>query len=175
MDIGIEEDIRDWSREVLEVPNRHLKGLPACPYARQAWKEDKVLVIETDNIFASGLSECFSFYERGKDLVIVASYEIPDINHLNGFVYGLNQCFGDLHCMEFHPDYDAEDADLDFLLETEWESSIERPYCMLFIQDLEKVVTASDKLQALGYYDAYPPDEYEALVVQRKRRLEQWQ
>jgi hypothetical protein len=80
-----------------------------------------------------------------------------------------------LHCMEFHPDYDAEDAELDFLLEATWESSIQRPYCMLFIQDLAKVVTASDKLKALGYYDAYPPDEYEALVVQRKRRLEQWQ
>ena len=42
---------------------------------------------------------------------------------------------------------------------------------MIFIQDLEQVVRASDKLQTLGYYDVYPDEEYEELVVNRKRRL----
>ena len=42
---------------------------------------------------------------------------------------------------------------------------------MVFIQDLEQVVLASDKLQTLGYYDVYPDEEYEELVVNRKRRL----
>jgi hypothetical protein len=73
--------------------------------------------------------------------------------------------------MQFHPDYGAEDAELDFLTDNDWDSSVEQPYCMLFIQDLEKVVRASDKLEVLGYYRAYPPDEYLALVVNRKRRL----
>ena len=73
--------------------------------------------------------------------------------------------------MEFHPDYGAEDADLDFLYENDWESSLDKPYCMVFIQDLEQVVLASDKLQTLGYYDVYPDEEYEELVVNRKRRL----
>jgi hypothetical protein len=171
----IEEDLRSWSREVLEVPNRHLKGLPACPYARQAWKEDKVLVTETDNIFSASMTACTLFSEFNKDLVVIASYEVPDINHLHGFVHGLNQCFPDLHCMEFHPDYGAEDAELDFLTDNEWGSAVELPYCMIFVQGLREVVVASDKLKTLGYYDAYPPDEYEALVAQRKRRLEQWQ
>ena len=40
-------DLRDWSKTVLEVPNDALKGLPACPYAREAWKQNKVNVIET--------------------------------------------------------------------------------------------------------------------------------
>ena len=42
---------------------------------------------------------------------------------------------------------------------------------MLFIQDLELVINASDKLDPLGYYEAYPSAEYEALVVDRKRRM----
>ena len=52
----------------------------------------------------------------------------------------LNILFDTLHCMEFHPDYGAEDADLDFLYDNDWESSLDKPYCMIFIQDLEQVV-----------------------------------
>ena len=52
---SIEEDLRTWSREVLEVPNQSLKGLSACPYAKEAWKKDKVLVVETDDVYADSL------------------------------------------------------------------------------------------------------------------------
>jgi hypothetical protein len=106
-----------------------------------------------------------------KELIVVASYDIPEIDKFNKYVQNLNILFDTLHCMEFHPDYGAEDADLDFLYENDWESSLDKPYCMVFIQDLEQVVLASDKLQTLGYYDVYPDEEYEELVVNRKRRL----
>jgi hypothetical protein len=46
---AIEADLRSWSREVLEAPSPHLGGMPPCPYARKAWRENKVLVIESDN------------------------------------------------------------------------------------------------------------------------------
>ena len=72
--------------------------------------------------------------------------------------------------MEFHPDYGAEDADLDFLYEHEWESAVEDEYAMLFIQSLSKVDDASLRLEKLGYYDVYPNDEYEALVLDRRKR-----
>jgi hypothetical protein len=74
--------------------------------------------------------------------------------------------------MQFHPEYDAGDAELDFLTDNDWVSGEEQAYAMLFIQDLRAVVDASDRLERLGYYKAYPPDEYEALVVNRKRRLD---
>ena len=106
-----------------------------------------------------------------KELIVVASYDIPEIDKFNKYVQYLYILFDTLHCMEFHPDYGAEDADLDFLYENDWESSLDKPYCMVFIQDLEQVVLASDKLQTLGYYDVYPDEEYEELVVNRKRRL----
>ena len=38
----VEADIRKWSHEFLEVPNAKLNGLPPCPYAKQAWIDDKV-------------------------------------------------------------------------------------------------------------------------------------
>jgi len=173
VDTGIENDLRSWSREVLEVPNEHLKGMPPCPYAKEAWKKDKVFVIETDDIISTTCNTTSFFYDYEKDLLVVASFNMPDIDEFNGFVDELNRKEETLHCMGFHPDYDAEDADLDFLTDNDWESSIDKSYCMIFIQDLEQVVRASDKLKRLGYYEVYPESEYQELVVERKRRL-QW-
>ncbi len=96
-----------------------------------------------------------------------------DTRKIGELVARLNDTFDSLHCMEFHPEYGAEDADLDFLTDNDWESSVDKSYCMIFIQDLEQVVRASDKLERLGYYKVYPESEYQELVVERKRRL-QW-
>ena len=167
----IEQDLRSWSREVLEVPNAHLRGLPPCPYARKAWRENKVLVIESSNFEEEVARYCRDFYEFDKELIVVATYNIPDIDGLTEFTQALNDRHPSLHCMQFHPDYDADDAELDFLTDNEWQSEVSEDYAMLFVQDLAQVVAASDRLQPLGYYDVYPPDEYEALVVNRKRRL----
>ena len=38
------EDVKTWSKEYLEIPNVHLNKMPACPFARQAWKDDKVWI-----------------------------------------------------------------------------------------------------------------------------------
>ena len=40
----IKQDVRRWSELYLEVPNKHLNGFPACPYARKTWQEKNVLV-----------------------------------------------------------------------------------------------------------------------------------
>jgi len=173
VDIRIENDLRSWSREVLEVPSEHLKGMPPCPYAKEAWKKDKVLVLETDDIFDSTVVYTQFFEDFEKELVVVASFNMPDIDEFNAFVDELNRKETTLHCMGFHPGYNAEDAELDFLSDNDWVSSVDEDYCMIFIQDLQTVVRASDKLEKLGYYKAYPESEYQELVVERKRRL-QW-
>ena len=169
---AIEQDLRSWSREVLEVPNDYLKGMPPCPYARKAWRENKVLVIESSNFEEDVARYCQDFYEFDKELIVVGTYDIPDLEDLTEFTEGLNAQHPSLHCMQFHPDYGADDAELDFLTDNDWESSNPYEYCMVFIQDLRLVVAASDRLEALGYYSAYPRDEYEELVVNRKRRLD---
>lgn len=169
--MSIKSDIQRWSREVLEVPNKHLNGFPACPHAKQAWKDDAVEVVETDYIYTDSMGMCSAFSTLGKDVVVVASYTIPDIEEFNGFIEALNHTFPEIHCMQFHPEYGPEDADLEFLTDNEWESDIDAPYCMIFIQSLEDIVRASDKLEKLGYYSAYPEDEYQALVVERRERF----
>ena len=175
--MSIENDLRNWSSQVLEVPNSLLGGLPACPYAKEAWKQNKVKVIETPNLGIETICQARKF-DNTYDLVVVASYTFPSQYAFTDFIEFLNDTFtkNDLHIMGFHPDYGAEDADLDFLYEHEWESAVENEYAMMFIQSLSKVDDASLKLEKLGYYDVYPSEEYQTLVIdRRKRRNKQWQ
>ena len=74
--MSIEADLRDWSRTVLEVPNESLNGLPACPYAKEAWKQNKVNVIETQNLGIETICQARKF-DNTYDLVVVASDTFP--------------------------------------------------------------------------------------------------
>ena len=40
----VKKDVRKWSEHFLEIPNKHLGGFPACPFAKKTWKDDKVVV-----------------------------------------------------------------------------------------------------------------------------------
>ena len=42
---AIVEEIRQWSAEVLEQPSPYFNNLPACPYARSAWIDNKVSIL----------------------------------------------------------------------------------------------------------------------------------
>ena len=35
-------EIRSWSKHQLESPNADFNNIPACPYAKKAWDDDKV-------------------------------------------------------------------------------------------------------------------------------------
>ena len=41
----IREDVRKWSLNYLEVPNVHLGGMPACPFAKKTWADKKVFFV----------------------------------------------------------------------------------------------------------------------------------
>jgi len=174
----IKADLRSWSQEVLEVANPALNGLPACPYAREAWKKNKVDVVETDHIGIETILQANKFEDNDYELVVIASYKFPTPYQFTEFIGFLNDTYSwcDLHIMGFHPEYGAEEADLDFLYDHDWASSIDEDYAMMFIQSLSQVDDASLKLEKLGYYDVYPHEEYEALVLERRqRRNQQWQ
>ena len=73
----IRADLRSWSQEVLEVANPALNGLPACPYAREAWKKNKVDVVETDHIGIETIAQANKFENNDYELVVIASYKFP--------------------------------------------------------------------------------------------------
>ena len=167
----IEADIRKWSHEFLEVPNEKLNGLPPCPYAKQAWLDDKVTFSVNTGI--EGLiAEVKKFEQHDYDIVVWANECLPDMEYLDGYCDGINELASvagiDLHLMVFHPDYDATEAGLDFLVEDNvTDDSLS--YCMVFVQLLSKLDDAALYLEKSNYYEHFPEDVYDALVLDRRR------
>ena len=169
----IEQDIRDWSANFLEVPNEKLNGLPPCPYAKQAWLDDKVAF--SINTGLEGLAQTVKEFDlHGYDIVVWASEEVFDIAYLDGYCDGINEAMSiagvDMHLMIFHPEFDAKDAGLEFLIEEEDNSSEEEiVYCMVFVQRLSTLDDAALSLEKSGYYKHFPTDVFESLVLDRRR------
>jgi hypothetical protein len=96
---------------------------------------------------------------------------MPDVQYLDGFCDGMNEALAigkqDLHLMVFHPDYDANDAGLDFLASEDVTDS-ELTYCMVFVQKLSLLDDASLSLEKSGYYKHFPKEVYNNLVLHRR-------
>ena len=167
----VEQDIRKWSHNFLEIPNVKLNGLPPCPYAKQAWADNKVTF--SINTGIDGLLEAVRVFDtHDYDIVVWASEVLPDIKYLDGFCDGMNELMSvagiDLHLMVFHPDYNAEQAGLDFLIEDDIvDESL--TYCMVFVQKLSLLDDAALSLEKSGYYKHFPEDTFESLVLERRR------
>ncbi len=73
----------------------------------------------------------------------------------------------DMHLLVFHPDYDAEEAGLDFLVE---EDVVDESltYCMVFVQRLSPLDDAALSLEKSGYYKHFPEEVYKSLVLDRR-------
>jgi len=167
----LEADIRKWSHDFLEKPQEKLNGLAPCPYARKAWVDDKVkFSIETG---LEGLvQEVKNFDDHNYEIVVWASQELPHIDYLDGWCDGMNEALSvsgkDMHLMVFHPDYDASEAGLDFLLQ-DGITDDTLVYCMVFVQKLSLLDDAALSLEKSGYYKHFPEEIYESLVLERRR------
>ena len=166
----VEADIREWSQNFLEVPSEALGGLAPCPYARTAFLNDKVKF--SINTGVGGLSlEVSAFKNNDYDIVIWADETLPEVGYLDGFCDAINRTMAasDMHLMMFHPDYPADDAGLDFLVDHSVSEDSDLTYCMVFVQNLSKVDDASVYLEKTGYYSYFPEDVHNELVLERRK------
>jgi hypothetical protein len=86
---------------------------------------------------------------------------LPDVEYLDGFCDGINEALSlaghDMHLMVFHPDYDAKEAGLDFLVD-DGVTDKNLSYCMVFVQKLSLLDDAAMSLAKSGYYKHFPDD-----------------
>ncbi len=167
----VEADIRKWSHAFLEVPNAKLNGLPPCPYAKQAWLDNKV-VFSINTGLEGLIKEVSTFNDHDYDIVVWASEHLIEMEYLDGWCDGVNEAMSisgkDMHLMVFHPDYDAEVAGLEFLIDSDvTDDSLD--YCMVFVQRLSPLDDAALSLEKSGYYQHFPEEVYESLVLDRRR------
>ena len=172
-------DVRLWSKHYLEVPNLHLGGVPACPYAKKAWHDDKVwVVVKTKHsTYKKELNNCIKNLDFSKkDILIFCdpyySYN-PDELHLATEDYNDWYNRKDIYFMSFHPSNPATEKEQEFLVNPEGfipnvDSALK--YSMMLVQKFSQLQQASDKLHKQGYYKSWPDEYYRDVVVSREKK-----
>ena len=173
----ITEDIISWSKDFIELPNKHLGGVPACPYAKKARLNDRVRIVEINNahqLLETIVYECNNIKDFDKQITIIGCDDLfYTADELNDFIHAFNHVFvpQDVYLMCFHPDDEEEDEPVTFLEDTNWYP--DNDFLMVLIQPFEELEKASANLERIGFYRSWPRDYYEGTVLKRQsyRRL----
>ena len=169
---SITDDILTWSEKYLEPKNKHLGGVPVCPYARMARLQKTYRILECHN-FAHFQDTIIEGAKLAKDpdiqIVIVGCDDIGyEPEELASVIDILNRVMvpNDIYLMCSHPDDEEEDEEIEFLDTADWEPS--NSFMMVLIQKFDELEKASDNLRKTGYYQHWPSDYYEGTVNKRK-------
>jgi len=155
----IVEEIMQWSAEALEKPSPFFNGLPPCPYAKQAWLDERVAVLFKYEDSLQTLYSCISQFDDHFDLAIIVDFaNDKDPEAFHAYWEGLNRFIAegvfidkDIWVMGFHP---GDEPNL-FVDDVEFEPVTDVEYAMIFVQRLSKLQESADKLHKKGYYDTY--------------------
>ena len=176
------EDVRIWSKHFLEVPNLHLGGVPACPFAKKAWLDKKVWVaVKTKNsTYKKELNDCLKNLDFTKKEILIFcdpyfSYS-PDELHVA--TEDFNEWYNrkDFYFMSFHPSNPATEEEQKFLVSPNNDTNLSGPdykYSMMLVQKFSQLQEASDKLHKQGYYKMWPDEYYQDVVVSRANKYKQ--
>ena len=174
----VKQDVRKWSELFLEVPNQHLGGYPACPFAKKTWADNKVIVeVKRKNKwYKSELNGHiqqldFSVHEL---LIFCDPYFNYSLEEFQNVIDEYNTWYNkkDIFFMGFHPHNPANEEEQEFLVTPNGstpiiENSID--YSMMLAQKFSQLQEASDKLHKAGYYNKWPKGYYQDVVVSRAK------
>ena len=174
----VKQDVRKWSEHFLEIPNKHLGGFPACPFAKKTWNDDRVLVeVKRKNKwYKTELNQYlkqldFSVHEI---LIFCDPYFNYSLEDFQDIIDAYNNWYNkkDIFFMGFHPHNPANEEEQEFLVTPNGdtptvESDLE--YSMMLAQKFSQLQEASDKLHRIGYYEKWPKGYYQDVVVSRAK------
>jgi hypothetical protein len=174
----VKQDVRKWSELFLEVPNIHLGGMPACPFAKKTWTDNRV-VVEVKRKHKWYKSELNGHIKQLDfdihDLLIFCdpyfNYSLEDFQTV---IDEYNDWYNkkDVFFMGFHPFNPANEEEQEFLVTPNGDTPILEKglnYSMMLAQKFSLLQEASDKLHKAGYYDKWPKGYYQDVVVSRAK------
>ena len=177
------EEIRLWSKHYLEVRNKHLNGLPACPFARKSWAQNKVdiQIRNTDQGYTRDLHRHVKKLDFDKKELLIfcdINYKQYSLNKFQSIVDNFNGRYNkkDIYFMGFPPYNPPNKEEQEFLLDPTGdvsdlpESKIQ--FSMMLIQKFSQLYEASDRLHRMGYYNEWPTDYYHEVVSSRQQQFE---
>ena len=174
----IENDVRKWSEHFLEIPNKHLGGFPACPFAKKSWNDNKV-VVEVKRKYKQYKAELNAHirqldFKVHEILIFCDPYFNYSLDDYQEIIDSYNQWYNkkDIFFMGFHPKNPANEEEQEFLVTPTGEMpqvESDLAYSMMLIQKFSQLQEASDKLHKSGYYKLWPRGYYQDVVVSRQK------
>jgi len=144
--------IEQWINDLSEVDSDI--DMPLCPYAKPAWDQGRVRVVEASGsqTFWRAVLKSINLVNEDCDVVMALS------NNYDGSYEDLEQAAEHLNDFFF-----AARLDL-------WALSHLDDGAVIFLQKLTELDNSAAKLEKLGYYSHYSPCDYERLIAKRRQR-----
>ena len=169
------EEIKSWSKTILEKPNVFFNNLPPCPYAKKAWLDDKVAFLFKNEDSYQNLYSALSQWEDTHDLAILVDFTFEEnCEKFHKFLDEINLAISkgffidkDMWVMGFHPYDDPPE----FSEEAEFEPLVDVEYAMIFVQRLSKLQESAHKIKKNGYYDNYDKEYNASHIFKRREEL----
>lgn len=164
----IAEEIKRWSRDVLQKPSEFFNGLPPCPYAFDAWVNNRVRID-----FGNHSKVAWHAYnfDENIDLVIVVvdNWSHDDVEPFCE-QWTNNHSDMDIALMPFVPGSGVGTGQPEEQM-ADWEPIVDEEYAMVFIQRLSDVNAASENLESAGYYKNCSAEFLKYVKERREREL----
>jgi len=169
----LHQEIREWSKDVLETPSKEFNNMPACPFAKKAWNSKRVRVMLGEGGLWKDLIQVIKNFDDNFDVVVYCGTDYEDIS-AEEFEERLDILSevavpNDVWIMGSHPD--AEEIP-HAVNQDNFEPLTDDNYYQIFAQRLGYLVKSSEKIQTKGYYQNYTDKNFNSLVIERK---EKWQ
>ncbi len=169
------KEIMGWSKVALEKPSVFFNGLPPCPFAKNAWLEDKVSITFKKEDSYQTLYSSISRYDDAFDLAIIVDLKnTKNPEDFHDYLNDLNDRISegmfidrDIWVMGFNP----EDEPSDFVEEVKFNYEVDDEYSMIFVQRLSKLQEAANKLDKKGYYGSYEAEYNSSEIYFNREKL----
>ena len=150
----IKEEIRLWSKDVLERPSANFEQMPPCPYAQKAWKNDKVKIHVTNDLtLAVDIKR--NNPPKGEEVEVIAwtGWEDMDVQEFDNWIDSQNEKHNGTWIIGFHPNH-PEDENIN-----EFEGNGAPEHGMILVQSLSHLAESSEKILKKGYYKKYSEED----------------
>lgn len=160
-EIYIREQLEDWLKDFIEVPNPKLGGWPVCPFSRQARIKNRTEIVfsEPDKIEETVLDILPLL--RTKDVVVICvDHTQISTEDLAILIRGLNNKLmpQNVVILRDHPDTVEliNDVCMNF-----------GKCAILLVSALDSLNAASDQIMSKGYYDSWTQADIDGVVTWR--------
>ena len=141
-----QQQIESWILNFLSKPNSVFNNLPPCPYAKQAWLDNKVEVIETDSKhLEQQICKILETFPDSKDLVMLV-LDPSEVSYEQLKLISEQYKNEKFALLKDHPN--ERETVKDVILNN-------GKYAIIFVQRREELARARQELAGTGYYDNF--------------------